>query len=381
MFVFIDPDLSRRPDRRGFALPLAILGLALVTAAVAASSAATRAEIVANQAVRAQDRAYQLAEAGLQQFMARRGEAGWCDNCVTNPSTNQYKTDSTETDRVSLAPYGYAQVVSVRVRPRVLGDSVAIFFIYSRGVDTTVKMSGAGVTQFAERTLGQYATFRTKGVKPTAAVMSVTGLTKNSNTSAIDGNDECGVEPAIPGLAVPTGEYRKGGGVTVDPIGSVGVSTMSADALKALLGIDWDAILNKRAIPPDYTVPTVAWPGASWAVTRVTTNPYTIPSDGNGILIVDGDLTLTGTRDFDGIVLVGGKITVTGSQPSSGIFLAGLNYLLPGAGNPPASSADDVTLTSTKSFRYNSCNVATAMSLLAKYFAWSNTWLDNVATW
>ena len=372
---------ARRAGREGFALPLAILALALITAAVAASSTSTRAEIVANQAVRAQDRAYQLAEAGLQQFVARRSEVGFCSNCVGNPETQQYRADSTEYTRVSLTG-GYADVVSVRVRPKVLGDSVALFFIHSRGVDTTNKMSGAGLTVFAERTVGQYATFRTASLKPLAAWMSITGISKNSNGSAVQGADECGVQPGVAGVAVPTGEYRRGMGVTVDPIGTPNISTMSAASLMQLAGVDWNAILNNNAIPADFTIPPDAWPGAGvWKVTRIKTNPYTVPSDGNGILIVEGDLVFSGSRDFDGIILVGGRLTASGTSPSSGATLSGLNYLLPGAGSPPASAADDASLTANKPFRYNSCNVASAMGLLTTYYAWSNTWLDNVAVW
>lgn len=363
--------------RPGFALPLAILALALVTAAVAASSASTRAEVVANQAMRAQDRAYQLAEAGLQTFMVRRGEAGWCTNCVTNPGTSFADSEYT---RVSLTG-GYADVAAVRVRRWIADTMPGLFFVKSRGVDTTNKMSGTGLNVFAERIVGQYATFRIASVKPVAAWVSLTGVSKNSNGSAITGVNYCGFSDSIAGLAVPTGEYRRGGGVTVDPVGKPGISTSSADALKQLLGIDWDAIINRDAISADYTVPPDAWPGATWKVTRIKQAAYTIPSDGRGILIAEGDVTLSGTRDFDGIILVGGKITATGSQPSEGVVISGLNYLLPGAGTPPASSADDATVTSTKSFRYNSCNVSAALGVMNRYFAWPNTWLDNVAIW
>jgi hypothetical protein len=374
MFVSTDRILGARAGRRGFALPLAILALALVTAAVAASNAATRAEIVANQATRSQDRAYQLAEAGLQQFMARRGESGWCDHCVTNPSTSQYKTDSTETEKVDLSPYGYAQVVSVRVRPRILGDSVAIFFIYSRGVDTTVKMSGTGLTQYAERTVGQYATFRTKTIRPVAAFVSLTGLTETGSSLKVNGTDQCGMAPALTGLAVPTGEY-------VGDAGDVSsVSYSSADALKAALGIDWNAIINNNAIPADYTN---TWPGNTWAVTRRSDANFTPTSDGRGILIAENDVTLSSNRDFDGIMLVGGRIltTTTSSAPSYGLVITGLNYTLPGAGNPPAGTSNNSSITNNKLFQYSSCNVATAVALLDTYYAWSNTWLDNVAIW
>jgi hypothetical protein len=65
---------------------MALLALALITSAVVAAFAATNAETVANNAMRAQDRAYQIAEAGMQQFMVRRAEDDFCDHCVSNPA-------------------------------------------------------------------------------------------------------------------------------------------------------------------------------------------------------------------------------------------------------------------------------------------------------
>ena len=128
------PHLS---NRKGFAMPMAIFVIAVLTAALAASFSGTATEMTTNKAVRAQNRAYQLAEAGLEQFMVRRGESGWCSNCA-DPVT----ADS-EWTRVSLAG-GYADVVAVKVRP-MLGVQNALYFIRSKGIDTTAVINpGAG---------------------------------------------------------------------------------------------------------------------------------------------------------------------------------------------------------------------------------------------
>jgi hypothetical protein len=369
--------------RRGFALPLAILALALVTAAVAASNLATRAEIVANQGVRSQDRAYQLAEAGLQQFVARHGEAGFCDHCVADPSTSQYKTDTTEMTRVGAVQGlvgGYADVISVRVRPKVLGDSVALFLLYSKGVDTTVKMiTSAGVTVYSERTVAQYASFRSGFLRPVAAWASLNGLTKYTNGSSLNGAtaSSCTGPDAPAGLAVPTGEYYKTNAGYSDPSSTI---TSPFATLKASLGIDWDAIINHNAIPADYTD---SWPPipSSWYVIRMT-GTLTQPSQNyNGILIAEGDVKLANGRDFDGIVLAGGHIYASGSNESAGAFVSGLKYLLPGAAAPASGIADNDSLGGNKPFRYSYCNISRAMGLLDTYYPWSNTWLDNVAVW
>ena len=125
----------RSRSRRGFALPLAILALALMTATIVAAYSSTSAETVANSAMRSQERALQLAQTGLQQFFVRRSEAGFCSNCVTDPSV----ADS-EWTRVTL-PGGYADVVAMRQRQRFSSLGIAaVYFVRSTGVDTGVKL-------------------------------------------------------------------------------------------------------------------------------------------------------------------------------------------------------------------------------------------------
>jgi hypothetical protein len=183
---------------------MAILTLALITAAIVAAYSSTSAEVVANNAMRAQDHAYQIAEAGLQQFLLRRGDTGFCSNCVANPAV----ADS-EWTRVGFSG-GYADVVAMRVRPRINADNAALFFIRATGVDTTVRMGGSGSTVFATRTVGHYASFGTATIKALGAWTSLNGISNNSGSSLLGigmppatGTDGCGATPAVAGIAVP----------------------------------------------------------------------------------------------------------------------------------------------------------------------------------
>src|SRR3954454_17538379 len=106
----------RVSNRAGFAMPMAIFMLAVLTAALAAGFSSTTTEFTTNAAVRGQTRAFQLAQQGLEQFMVRRSETGFCDFC-SNPVT----ADS-EWTRVKLAG-GYADVVAVKVRPMIVNQS------------------------------------------------------------------------------------------------------------------------------------------------------------------------------------------------------------------------------------------------------------------
>ena len=357
---------------------MTLLTLALITAAVVAAFSATAAETVANNAMRAQDHAYQIAEAGLQQFLLRRDESGFCTNCANDPAA----ADS-EWTRVSL-PGGYATVVASRLRAEMAGGP-SLFFIRSTGVDTMTKLSGAGRFVNASRTVGLLATYGTARMKPLGAFTSLNGLTNNSTLPgqqiAIEGRDECENGDVAGAVVAGAGAYLGSGR---KPTGSPGIdSTLGIDSLKARVGIDWNAIVNHDAIPADFTIPTDAWPRSSafssWPVVRVK-GSYTMPDDGRGLLIVDGDLTIESSNDWDGIILVGGRLTATGSGSIAGAVVTGLNRTLAGAAADMGTLDNDV-ISGRIRIDYHSCRVATAAERLKVYFAWTNTWIDNVPIW
>src|SRR4051812_34780111 len=104
--------MSRLKNRNGFALPMSILIIVVLTAAVAASFSSTTAEYLTNKAERGTTRAFHLAETGLEEFTVMRTTKlangnRWCTNCG-DPIT----ADS-EWTRVTL-PGGYADVVAVK---------------------------------------------------------------------------------------------------------------------------------------------------------------------------------------------------------------------------------------------------------------------------
>jgi len=357
---------------------MALLALALITATVVAAFSATNAETIANNAMRAQDHAYQLAEAGLQQFLQRRNESGFCTNCVTNPPP----TDS-EWTRVSL-PGGYATVVATRLRAPKADGTPGLFLVRSTGVDTMVRLSGAGRLVFASRTVGMYATFGTAAMRSLAAFTSLNGITNNGSVPGsqvgIMGSDGCWSGDRA-GVVVPPGGFT---GTGESPEGSPDVdASMTADSIGRAIGVDWTAIKLHDAIPADYTIPPSGWPSPSafnnWPVIRIRGN-YTMVGDGRGLLIVDGDLTIPSNYDWDGIILVGGRLTTTGTGTITGAIVTGLNRVLPGA--PPDIGAGDNDLNTYRTkIRYNSCRVERAAQRLDVYFALINTWMDNVAVW
>lgn len=369
-------------NRTGFALPLAILVITVVAAGLAAGFAATTSEFTANAAEKSQHRAYQIAETGLEQFLVLRSTKKtngqpFCDHCF-DPIT----ADS-EWTRVSL-PGGYADIVAVKVRP-IVGTQNAIFFIRSRGVDTSVKLSGATSATAAERTVGEYALWNTQTINVSAAWVSLSGLNKNG-TGVISGVDQCGQQPSVAGVMVDKGDLHIQGG-SFYPDGNPPVDTSNTfTQLKAKVNIDWAAVMA-NAITPDYEIPGDNFPPGSdfdadpdfWPVIRIHTNNYTLPNHGRGMIIADSNFTISGSNMWDGIVLIGGMLTSNGNNTTAGATLSGLNFLI--GGTPQTSSIDDSQANGQKTYVYNSCNVSSAATRLKRYVALPNTWMDDVAGW
>lgn len=368
----------RLSNREAFALPLSILIIAVLTVAVAAGFAATTAEYATNTAERGENRSYNLAETGLEQFVVLRNQPGWCQHCVTDPTI----ADS-EWTRVSL-PGGYANVVAVKVRP-VIGTTNALYFIKSTGTDTVAKLGGGGGVRNAQHIVGEYATWNTATINVKAAWVSLSGLVKNG-TGTISGIDQCGAAPSLAGIMVPTGGLTIAGG-SFTPQGNPPVDTSNTfTQLKPLVKIDWAGIMA-GSLAADITIPGQSFPSATafsndttyWPIIRVHTNGFSLPNAGRGIIIADSDFTISGSNMWNGIVLVGGQLTSNGDNTTSGATLSGLNYLI--GGTPAAGTVDDSYANGQKTYVYNSCNVANATSRLRRYSVMPNTWSDNLAAW
>jgi hypothetical protein len=367
-------------------MPMAIFVIAVLTAALAAGFSGTATEITTNTAVRAQNRAYQLAEAGLEQFMVRRGEAGFCQNCF-DPVT----ADS-EWTRVSLVG-GYADVVAVKVRP-MIGASSALYFIRSKGTDTSARLNPRAGTRYAERTVGIYASWNTTTMNVKAAWLSLSGLSKEG-TGVISGIDDCGQQPTVAGVMVDKGDLAVTGN-SFYPLGNPPVDTSNTFAqLKATTNIDWASIVSNNAIVADIEIPGAAFPTAAqfdadtsyWPVIRIHTNGFTLPNRGRGMIIADSDFVVNGSNMWNGIILVGEQLTSNGNNTVAGATVSGLNFLINGqtpdinSKNGKSSDTDNSIANGQKNYVYNSCYVSRAAQRMRRYIAMPNSWMDNVASW
>jgi hypothetical protein len=353
--------MTARTDDRGSALLLAILATAILGAGLMSVLVLSGSERRAVMNQQAQTDAFAVAQTGLEQFVANRAALGF----TSSPAA------AVESTRVTVSG-GYADVVLQRLRPAV-GSAPAMYVLRSTGYSTGPQLSG---TPLAERQVSQLASWASGGMSVQAAFTGIMGITKSTTTGTISGADNCGVNAAIAGVAVPSSPGYVQSGSQV-PSGSPAILSYGSVALTAAaVRIDWNGIVNGTAVTPSVTLPGGTWPASFpstvWPVIRVNGN-YTMPTSGQGTLIVTGTLTM-GAKTWKGVILVGDAFKTSSSATVLGTVVAGLNYKL---GQTPTVSA----LTGANVLRYNACNIASTMAGYGGLALVPNAWADNWAGW
>jgi hypothetical protein len=395
----LDDQTNRR--RSGFALPLAIVVLALLTMSLVAGFAMTTSELSTAASQRAEARAYSNAQRGLETFLTRRKEqAGgvqFCPHCWAVNSTPGSGSVSanldglpTQRETVTVAfPGGYA---IVRSNPVLVNTTTGRgkYFLTSTGYDSTSGVGGGGGrSSMASRTVGVFVTWNKTTINVIGAWTSLTGIVKNG-TGQITGTDQCGSGKNVAGISVP--QYGGKADLSVNgnwsPTGSPPYDTTNTFAQEsAAVKIDWATVKSGVAIPADIVIGSGTFPSLStfaadtnyWPIIHVTngsSGAFSLPNQGRGMLIVDGDLSINGSNQWYGVILVGGVLTSNGNNVSEGATLSGLNALT--GTKPSSSTSDDATANGQKSYVYDSCSVTKATSALARYTMMPNTWMDNL---
>ncbi len=387
--------------RDGFALPLAIVVLALLTMGLVAGFSMTASELSTTASQRAEARAYSNAQRGLETFLTRRkekvGSTMFCPNCwAVNGSLAVGSVNANldglpvARETVTVAFTGGMAIVRATPVSVNLVTGRGKYFITSTGYDSTSGLGGTnGRVSMASRTVGVFVTWSKTTINVIGAWTSLTGIVKNG-TGTISGVDQCGSGTNVAGLSVP--QYNGKADLSVNggwaPVGSPPYDTTKTFAQEsAAVKIDWASVKAGTAIPADIvigagTFPTVATFAADtnyWPVIHVTNtgSSFTLPNQGRGMLIVDGDLSINGSNQWYGVILVGGQLISNGNNVSEGATMSGLNALT--GTHPSSSSADDATANGQKSYVYDSCSVSKATSAMARYTMMPNTWMDNLA--
>jgi len=362
---------------------MTILVIVVLSAALTSAFLVTSSETTTNLSIRGQSRAFMVAQMALERFLEAPDPMSTCPSCDTLRATPLVESYAKAVGTDS------AYITVTRVRHQSGAALPAVYFIQARGVDKRFKLGGKLATVDAERSVGLYAQWNTNTMQVLSAWTSLTGLRKEGTAGLLTGVDECGQMPTIAGTAVGKGDLSYSGG-TDWAQGSPAIDTTKTPAeLISSMKIDWNGIINGTILPADITVPDQPFPDAAWfaadtsrwPIIRVKLANYNLPNYGRGILIVDGNFSITGSNMWDGIILVGGKLISNGNNTVAGAVVTGLNATLPGAPAPAASEFDDSHANGQKTYQYSSCKVARATKALQRFRVLANTWADNLPNW
>ncbi len=358
--------MPNKTERRGFAIPIALLVIAALTIMIAGGFSVVSAErrSVADQ--KSQISAFRIAEQGLEIFLVRR------DSLMTAQygAAGYTHVPGAKDSALVNVPGGYAWVSLTRLRPPK-GSQSGVYVARSRGTETAGAYAG---TPQGVRTVAQYVLWEPAPMQVLAGWTALSGLQKNGAAGTIGGIDLCHDSAAVAGVVVPVNPGYTGKTVAV---GDPPIDSVAPDSV----AIDWNGIVNLGAITPTVTIPGGSWPSAALTAAYADSNStyypiiringdYSLPTSGRGMIIITGNLTINGSTGWKGIILVGGDITSNGNNGVEGAVVSGLNVKL--GTYVPTSAANG-----TKQYNYNSCEVAKSATTMGALVTLRNTWVDN----
>jgi hypothetical protein len=356
-------------ERRGFAIPIALLVIAVLTIMIAGGFSIVSAErrSVADQ--KSQINAFRIAEQGLEIYLVRR------DSLLAGTPNYTKVPGTKDSVRITMTG-GYADVSLTRLRPPK-GSQSGLYVVRSKGTETAGAFAG---TPQGVRTVAQYVLWEPAPMQVLAGWTALSGLQKDGAAGTLGGIDMCGENAAVAGVVVPAYPGYEGKMVAV---GNPPIDTIPApDSVE----IDWDGIVNHGLIEATITLPGGTWPGTALQAAYLDTSSRYYPTirvngdfdlltSGTGMLIVTGNLTVSGNKGWRGVILAGGMLTSNGQNAETdlgiqGAVISGLNVKL-------GMDVDESLAHGTKMYSYNSCEVARATTPLGALVTLRNTWVDN----
>ncbi len=330
-------------DERGIALAVAIFALVIIGALVAGTFYAARLEQQTGRNTFTAAQAAEAAEAGLKDAVATQTAAG----LLALPVDPNLTAGGTQLPDLTVGGYTTAKRTINRLTENV-------FLVRSLAART----EGAG-TPVASRTLGQLIRLMQADVDIDAGLTALGNVTVTggAEVTGIDGVPPTWVNPDVkcPPLDNVTGVRYNDGNLTINGSGTIGGEPDSVkdatlnpadmketfDKLKALATL---IVANPN---PPATVPAYTAAVPPRCKTSVETNwgEPLVPGDpcfdyfpviyhygdlklqggrGQGILLVEGDLTASGGMVFFGPVIVTGTLSTTGNSGQGAKFFGGV---------------------------------------------------------
>ena len=375
---------ARLQPRRGMAMVLVLILIVVLSLGTMAVFVRSSSELSTMSNLRAQTDAYTVAHAGIERYLIVTTTTP-----ATLPNTSTYTFAN-----------GTAVVTLDRVRAAAAGGS-EMFIL--RAVGTVTNRRTSATVPAASRTLTQIVQRQSTSLDVDAAFVALSGVNKTGVSGQVSGTDQCSAAmSALPGVAVPTGQYTSTGANSNFIDGSpdntpsyLGLPTpgIALGPANIQVRIPWESILEGSSLQPDFTLNRSVVPNTgalpanygNWPVVRVTGDlrPPDNNIDGQGILIVTGNADF-GNVLWKGIVLVGGEATINASNEIYGSVIAGLNVKIPLLNRfpylPQTYPGRSSVANGALKIQYNSCHVASALNRYSGWLRVANTWTDNWPT-
>src|SRR5437763_2709135 len=185
-------------ERRGFAIPIAILVIAVLTIMIAGGFSLVSAErrSVADQ--KSQVSAFRIAEQGLEVYLVSRDSLIALGEVGCSPTPCQHIPGDKDSVPISVTG-GTANVSLTMIRPPISNQS-GLYVVRSKGIETVGAYAG---TPQAVRTVAQYVLWEPAPMQVLAGWTALSGLQKNGNAGTIGGIDLCGAADTVAGVVVP----------------------------------------------------------------------------------------------------------------------------------------------------------------------------------
>ena len=343
--------MSRRLPETGFALPLVMLLMAILTLLLTAAFAQIQRDRWVADSSGAAVTALAMAQSGLQAYIG----------------SGTARPPDGDSVRINVVG-GYADVVASFAQR--LDTLNPLYIVRSTG---HLIVPTEGADPIASRTVAQFAQWQSAGALTTypAVFNALNGIDNYSSgtVNIVAADSPSCIGPLVVQLAVPDDNYPT-------PPPGVTATGEPNDQWSSLIGVDWASIKGGSFTAASTTLTNLN----SWS-SYLITGDATLSLSGSGLLIVTDNLTISGSVTWAGVMLVGNQIIFTGTAGSvvtvSGLVVTGLDRLT--AGTPPNGTLGGTGLTQT--FKYDSCNIRHAMQFVTGFAPISNGWVDNWATY
>ncbi|HET8656387.1 MAG TPA: pilus assembly PilX N-terminal domain-containing protein [Longimicrobiaceae bacterium] len=370
-----------RLGEQGVALPLALLGLVVVTILVTAALMTSSTEVALSAAHEAGTRGLYDAETALEHTVARRAAA-------------QAITDASYPDTVGGTPYSVAAAVLLK-RPIIKVDS----FLVRRTSYSLVSAPGSGRGRRVGAMVDAVQQILPFGLHITSGAMVGTDNVKLPGKSyVITGQDSSSCSTGdVSGMVVAADVDTSKIGMADEVIGGIEQSSVdklgfasfvlggrSPDQAAMAASIKWGNLPGARTLTTnnlysDPTLPRDSWMNwgcpagiilscatdpdtAYYPVVAIRANPGSeihLTGSGQGVLIVIGDARLNSGFRYKGVVVVTGNLTVNGGTSVLGSLVA-LSDLTLQDSTYSTSGTTETAISGSGEIRFDRCSVQRA---------------------